>query len=117
MKKEVPKSAVQHGEGKALKSSSGPSSSRRRRTLAGPFSRRLAGGVVGASRQTPFDRRPVNIGEEGFYVFRALRGLVVQKEGVLPDVHHEDGIEARNVPHLVQRNPVVGEPPVSRILV
>ncbi len=60
---------------------------------------------------------PVYVGEEGLDVLGAVGRRVVADEGVLPHVHHEDGDEAADVARLVQRDPVVREPSVRRVLV
>src|SRR5207244_2391147 len=62
------------------------------------------------------DDLPVDVREEGVDVLRALRRLVVEQEGVLPDVHHEDRDEARDVADLVERDPVVRQPSGPRVL-
>src|SRR2546423_1549103 len=67
--------------------------------------------------EAPSDGAPVDVREERLDVLRPLGGLVVEKEGVLPNVHDERGDEARDVADLVQRDPVVREPLVDWVLV
>src|SRR5262245_26948226 len=78
---------------------------------------KLAAGARGGRREPVIDRFPVRVGQEGVDVLWALRRRVVQDEGVLPDVHHEDGGEARHIANLVQRHPVVGQLARVRILI
>src|SRR2546423_3024904 len=63
------------------------------------------------------DGVPVDVREERLDVLRPLGGLVVEKEGVLPNVHDERWREARDVADLVQRGPGIREPPVDGGLV
>src|SRR6202161_1089565 len=53
----------------------------------------------------------VEVGEERLDVLRTIRRLVVQRERVLPYVHHDDRVESGDVAVFVQRDPVVAEPP------
>src|SRR5215813_3809656 len=59
--------------------------------------------------------RPVDVREEGFDVFRAVRRRVIADERVLPHVHDQNRIEARDIARLVQIDPVVRQPPADRV--
>src|SRR5262249_13092298 len=59
--------------------------------------------------------RPVDVREEGFDVFRAVRRRVIADERVLPHVHDQDRIEARDIARLVQMDPVIRQPPGARV--
>ena len=50
------------------------------------------------------------------YIWPARR-FVVEQESMLPNVHHQHWIETRHVARLMKRNPVIGESPISGILV
>src|SRR5688572_12676227 len=82
------------------------------RQLGAVVSSRSSGG--GASNRAGgaeplVDRLPVNVAEERLDVLPALGELVVQREGVLPDVHHQQRLEARRMSILVQGDPVVAK--------
>src|SRR4051795_5796088 len=62
------------------------------------------------------DGVPVDVREEGFDVLRSLGRLVVEQKGMLPDVHHEDRLEAGRVTVLVEGNPVVAQLTGHRVL-
>ena len=51
---------------------------------------------------------PIDIREEGFNVLGSLGGLVVQEECVLPNVNHEQRLEARDVADLVSNDSTGG---------
>src|SRR5207253_2274795 len=67
--------------------------------------------------ETRLDGPPVDVGEERLDVLRALGRLVVEEEGVLPDVHHDEWREPGHVADLVQRDPVVRQAPIDGILI
>ena len=48
----------------------------------------------GRARQIFFDPAPIDIGEERFDVFITLSGLVVEQEGMFPDIHDHNRLEA-----------------------
>src|SRR5690242_18465964 len=79
--------------------------------LAADWARRF-GGV-----ESRLDRAPINVREERFDILWPLGGLVIEQEGVLPHVHHEDRREACDIVGLVQRDPVIRELPRRRVLV
>lgn len=64
-----------------------------------------------------FDHTPIDIREECLNIFRSFRRLVVEQEGVLPDVHHQQGLEASNIANFMQCDPVIRQPTVRRILI
>src|SRR5262249_61983997 len=59
---------------------------------------------------------PVDVPEKGFDVLRLLGGAGVTHEGVLPDIHDEQWLEAGGNAVLVQRQPVVGQAISGRVL-
>ena len=67
--------------------------------------------------QAFLNRGPVDIRKERFNVFRAIRWRVIEQERMLPDIHHEHWIEARNVADLMLADPVVRQSIVRRILI
>src|SRR6185295_14431432 len=67
--------------------------------------------------QSALDCTPIDICEERFDIFRALGGLIVQQERMLPNIHDEYWSEARYVSCFVQCDPMIREPVVCRVLV
>src|SRR5262249_33551555 len=72
---------------------------------------------IGLVEESRLDDRPVHVREERLDVAGPFRRLVVDEEGMLPHVHDEERAEARRVAVLVQRDPMIAEPPGLRILV
>src|SRR5262245_51813909 len=58
-------------------------------------------------RQTTIHGIPVDVGEKRLHVFSLLGRLIIEKVSVLPDIHHQNGLESRHVSHLVERDPMV----------
>src|SRR5919109_1431282 len=52
---------------------------------------------------------PIHIGHESLDIFRSLSGLKIHGVCMLPHIHHEDWFEARDMPHLMIADPMIGQ--------
>src|SRR5882724_1118051 len=72
-----------------------------------------APGVGARGREPAVERIPIRVGQKGLDVLGALRRRIVQEEGMLPYVHHENRDVPGDIANLVKRDPVVGQ--LSRV--
>src|SRR4029078_1884473 len=80
--------------------------------------RHLSSSRPSATRLQPLlNFRPIDIREESFDVLRSFSWFVIQQKRVLPNVHHQDWIEACDVASFMQRNPVIRNSSVRRVLI
>ena len=60
---------------------------------------------------------PVHIGEERVDVLWSVGWRVIQNECMLPNIHHENRNESRNIANLMQGDPMVRDPAGVRVLI
>lgn len=57
--------------------------------------------------ESRFNRSPIDVRQKRFNVLRTVGRRVVQKKSVLPNIHHQYGVETRNFASLMQADPVI----------